>query len=38
MSGVRMPFQPMLASSGAPRKLAGRWVLEPLCTPHDCAP
>jgi ATP-dependent DNA ligase len=26
---VRMPFRPMLASSSAPRHLAGRWVLEP---------
>jgi len=26
---VRMPFQPMLASSSAPRHLAGGWVLEP---------
>jgi ATP-dependent DNA ligase len=24
-----MPFQPMLASSSAPRQLTGRWVLEP---------
>jgi len=26
---VRMPFQPMLASSSAPRHLDGGWVLEP---------
>ena len=24
-----MPYQPMLASSSAPRRLIGRWVLEP---------
>jgi ATP-dependent DNA ligase len=24
-----MPYAPMLASSSAPRRLAGRWVLEP---------
>jgi hypothetical protein len=29
IGGVRMPFQPMLASSSAPRPLAGRWVMEP---------
>jgi ATP-dependent DNA ligase len=27
--GVPMPFQPMLAPSSAPRRLTGRWVLEP---------
>jgi bifunctional non-homologous end joining protein LigD len=26
---VRIPFQPMLASSSAPRHLVGSWVLEP---------
>lgn len=26
---VPMPFAPMLASSGAPRRLTGKWVLEP---------
>jgi len=26
---VRMPYQPMLASSSAPRQLIGWWVLEP---------
>jgi bifunctional non-homologous end joining protein LigD len=26
---MSVPFQPMLASSSAPRQLTGRWVLEP---------
>ena len=29
MQSVRMPFQPMLASASAPRRLLGRWVMEP---------
>src|SRR5438045_1925210 len=29
IGAVRMPFQPMLASSNAPRPLTGQWVLEP---------
>src|SRR5436190_1383463 len=29
IGGVSMPYAPMLASSTGPRRLTGRWVLEP---------